>query len=165
MKTTIFTDGSSRGNPGPGGWGAIIIYAKEVLEIGGREELTTNNRMELTACIRALSYVAKGADIVLYSDSKYVINGITLWVFGWQRNNGKNSRKKLVLNRDLWEKLIMSVKEKNIVWKYVPGHSTNIGNNRCDEIATSLADNKTINFFKGNLEDYPFGDIKGDVII
>ena len=104
---TIFSDGSSKGNPGPGGWGAIIASSDKVVEIGGGEKYTTNNRMELLAAISALETVENNKEeIILNTDSSYVINGITKWVFGWQKNNWKTSTKADVVNKDLWERLI-----------------------------------------------------------
>ena len=121
----IWSDGSSRGNPGPGGWGVIIVSPeKEVVELGGGEEHTTNNRMELLGAISALSYVDKNVlpsagYMRIHTDSSYVINGITKWVHGWRRNNWLTSEKKEVLNRDLWEKLFSLTVGKKIKWKYV----------------------------------------------
>ncbi len=110
MKITIFTDGSSRGNPGPGGWGSVVVADRSILELGGRENMTTNNRMELMAAIEGLNVIEKienfdsSTPVTLYSDSQYVIKGITEWIHGWQMKGWKNSQKKAVLNRDLWEK-------------------------------------------------------------
>src|SRR5690349_20559844 len=115
---TIFTDGSSRGNPGPGGWGVIIVSENEVQEIGGRETQTTNNRMELMACIKALENIA-GEKITLYTDSEYVLKGMTVWVHNWQKKNWKTAAKKPVLNKDLWQKLIEVSEGKDISWKLV----------------------------------------------
>ncbi len=154
MKISIFTDGSSRGNPGPGGWGAIILDNNNVREIGGREDMTTNNRMELMACIKSLESISPTSAIVLYSDSQYVIKGMTEWIEGWQRKNWKNSQKKDVLNRDLWEKMLEVSNSKIIEWKYVKGHAENPGNNRCDEIATSFADNEPTKLYEGSIDSY-----------
>ncbi len=154
MKISIFTDGSSRGNPGPGGWGAIILDNNNIREIGGREDVTTNNRMELMACIKSLESISPTSAIVLYSDSQYVIKGMTEWIEGWQRKNWKNSQKKDVLNRDLWEKMLEVSNGKNIEWKYVKGHAENPGNNRCDEIATSFADNEPTKLYDGPIDSY-----------
>lgn len=163
-KIIIFTDGSSRGNPGPGGWGAVIVVKNKVTELGGREDNTTNNRMELLGAINALVFLEKTKDkIILNTDSSYVINGITKWVYGWQKNGWISSTKEDVSNRDLWEELIKVSKDKNIKWNYVGGHIGVPGNERCDEIATSFADNIKINLFKGKLSDYEFDlcDTKG----
>lgn len=151
---TIFTDGSSRGNPGPGGWGAIIISDDLVKEIGGREEKTTNNRMELTAVISSLESVSNEHEITIYTDSAYVLNGITRWVKGWQKNNWKTSQKEDVLNKDLWEKLVSLTVHRVIYWKLVKGHSGTAGNERCDAIATSFADNNPVILYSGSKERY-----------
>jgi ribonuclease HI len=154
MKISIFTDGSSRGNPGPGGWGAIILDNNSIKEIGGREDMTTNNRMELMACIKSLENILTSNSIIVYSDSQYVIKGMTEWIEGWQKKNWKNSQKKDVMNRDLWERMLEVSEGKNIEWKYVKGHAQNPGNNRCDEIATSFADNAPIKLFEGSIDSY-----------
>jgi ribonuclease HI len=166
-KIIIFSDGSSRGNPGPGGWGAIIADEKKALEIGGRENHTTNNRMELLGAINALASIKQSKEeIILNTDSSYVINGITKWVYGWQKNGWINSTKDEVSNRDLWEELIKVSDSKKIKWNYVGGHIGVPGNERCDEIATSFADNEKIKLFKGKISDYEFNlsDTKGNGI-
>src|SRR3989344_6572143 len=105
----IYTDGSARGNPGPAGWGAVVINGKKVTELGGRSGHATNNQMELQAAIEALKYVknniSHGVNVEIVADSKYVILGITEWIVGWQKNNWRNAAKKLVMNRELWEEL------------------------------------------------------------
>ncbi len=154
MKITIFTDGSSRGNPGPGGWGAIVLTENTVTELGGSEDMTTNNRMELMACIQSLKTTSTDSSIVLYSDSQYVIKGMTEWIDGWQKKNWKNSQKKAVMNRDLWENMLEVSSNKNIEWKYVKGHAENPGNNRCDELATSFADNNPEKLYIGPIDGY-----------
>ncbi len=166
MQIKIFTDGASRGNPGPGGWGSIVVFGEErVKEFGGREDDTTNNRMELTACIEALKNVEKNsfAGITVYSDSSYVINGITKWVRGWRANGWKTKTKDEVLNRDLWEKLVQVTEGKNdgknISWEYVGGHSGIAGNERCDVIATSFADKIEIELYNGQFSNYPIKNI------
>lgn len=164
---SIFTDGSSRGNPGPGGWGAIIRMNSEVKEIGGREEHTTNNRMELSAAINALIYVdengSKG-EIIVQTDSKYVIKGITSWVSGWQKNGWKTANKQDVVNRDLWEALSFASSGLSIFWKYVEGHAGHPGNERCDEIATVFADNQNINLYHGVASKYGI-DLDAKVVV
>lgn len=156
-KIIIYTDGSSLGNPGPGGWGAIVLHDGVVVELGGADKDTTNNRMELTATIKALEYL-KGVDeeIILYTDSSYTINGITKWVEGWQANNWTKRDKTEVLNRELWEELITVTSGKNIVWKHVAGHSGMIGNERADSIATSFAEGKTPELYEGKKSGYDF---------
>jgi len=171
MKTsiTIFTDGSSRGNPGPGGWAGVIIAGKFVAEVGGRDVHTTNNRMEMVAAVKSLEKVdeilEKGvgikndSDIVVNTDSSYLINGITKWVHGWKRNNWITSQKKDVENRDLWEKLLAVTSGKNISWNYVGGHVGVAGNERCDIIATSYADNVPEKLYSGPFSDYSIKNI------
>lgn len=155
MNTIIFTDGSSRGNPGPGGWGAIIWHGDRVIETGGREESTTNNRMELTAVIEALKMIGKiDGSVHVYSDSSYVINGSTKWINGWVQNEWKTKEEKDVLNRDLWEVMLNKVKEYDIVWHNVAGHSGIPGNERADQIATSFADMSDTGLFVGDKETY-----------
>ena len=160
MKTIIFTDGSSRGNPGPGGWGAIVISGgSHVVELGGREDNTTNNRMELTAVIQSLSKTVSEDDVIVYTDSSYVINGITKWVHGWQKNNWQTKTKEDVLNRDLWESLVRMSNGKKIDWTYVGGHVGVAGNERCDEIATMFADEEAVDLFDGKVSDYSIKNI------
>jgi ribonuclease HI len=147
MSIQIFTDGSARGNPGPGGWGTVISTEENVMELGGREDHTTNNRMELMAAIRALDYVKESGmgkeKIEVNSDSKYVITGITEWIFGWRQKGWRTAAKKDVLNRDLWEML------------GVAGHMGHNGNERCDEIATKMADKEDPNLYSGSKSKYP----------
>lgn len=161
---TIFTDGSSRGNPGKGGWGSIVATEDTVTELGGREEDTTNNRMELTAVISALEYLSpKEREMTIYTDSVYVLSGSTRWVYGWQRNDWKTSQKEDVLNRDLWEKMLTLIDKKIIDWQLLKGHSGIAPNERCDVIATSFADNNPVVLYKGSRERYGinlFVDIK-----
>ncbi len=154
LMITVFTDGSSRGNPGPGGYGAIIVSNDNVLEIGGRDDSTTNNRMELTAVIEALESILKENEINIYTDSAYVVSGITRWVKGWQRNNWRTSGKEEVLNRDLWQRLLDLTFKKIINWKLIKGHSGTEANERCDEIATSFADNNTPLLYNGPKNEY-----------
>lgn len=165
----IFTDGSSRGNPGPGGFGAIIIAPRnvevgsknyEVKEVGGRENHTTNNRMELQAALSALSMIQNSEfRIRIYTDSTYLTQGITKWVFGWQKNNWMTSQKKPVENRDLWEMLWLAVKGQAIDWNYVGGHIGIAGNMRCDEIATTFADGEAPKLYSGPLGLYGISNI------
>ncbi len=151
----IFTDGSSRGNPGPGGWGAVVVEDGRVQELGGREDRTTNNRMELTAALEALKKIEDGSShVVVYTDSNYLINGITKWIFGWQRGGWITKSKDEVVNRDIWEALLQVVRQKKIEWKYVGGHVGIAGNERCDEIATMYADNESVDLYRGSLDGY-----------
>ena len=158
----IFTDGSSLGNPGPGGYGCVLVFQQldEVVELGGNKIKTTNNEMELTAVISALSHsVFNTADVDIFTDSSYVINGITKWVFGWQKNGWKTQTKEDVANKQLWQSLVSLVKERElhskINWHYAPGHVGVVGNERCDEIATSFAAGKDANLYRGKLSAYP----------
>jgi ribonuclease HI len=165
----IFTDGSSRGNPGPGGWGAIVVANERVVELGGSEAHTTNNRMEMQAVISAIDFLieyellTQNFKCVVYTDSAYVINGITKWVAGWKARGWLTLQKEQVLNRDLWEKLSYLLGDmpgdENIKWKLLKGHVGVPGNERCDEIATAFASKKEIKLYDGPLSDYPI-DIK-----
>ena len=134
----IWTDGACSGNPGPGGWGALIKYDNSTKEISGSEKNTTNNRMEMMAVIEALKYVDTESKINLYTDSKYVKEGITNWITGWKKNNWKNSKKKDVKNKDLWVELDTLSQKHNISWNWVKGHSGNIENDIADKLATCL---------------------------
>ncbi len=154
-KTIIFCDGSSSGNPGPGGWGAIFCDGSKVKELGGGEKKTTNNRMEILASINAISLLKKGEEADVFTDSQYLINGITKWVWGWMKKNWKISGGKGdVANRDLWEKLAGVCEGKNLKWHYVSGHTGVPGNERCDEIAVSFSLHKKIELFDGTLKNY-----------
>ena len=146
-KIIIYTDGAARGNPGRAGWAAILISGKKVVEIGGRREHATNNQMELIAPIEALKYLLKikiNKPVEIFSDSKYVILGITEWIFNWQKNNWRNAAKKPVLNRELWEELLQLSRQFKIKWIYVEGHNGDKYNDRADEIATNFADGNDI---------------------
>ncbi|MFA5888662.1 MAG: ribonuclease HI [Candidatus Paceibacterota bacterium] len=151
---TIFTDGSARGNPGPGGWGVVILTDDKAIELGGREDHTTNNRMELLAVISALDSVLQEREMTIYTDSAYVVNGITRWVIGWNKNKWKTSKKEDVLNKDLWKRLDDARKHKIIDWKLIKGHSGTAGNERCDVIATSFADRVPVVLYSGSRQRY-----------
>ena len=136
-EVTIYTDGACSGNPGPGGWGAILEFKGIEKEISGFEANTTNNRMELTAAVKALSLLKEDCIVKLYSDSAYLVNGFQQkWILGWQKNGWKYSKKEPVLNSDLWKELVALDKRHRITWIKVKGHSDNVKNNRCDELAT-----------------------------
>ena len=137
MKTvTIYTDGACSGNPGPGGWGAILSYRGREKEISGGEAETTNNRMELTAVIEALSLLKELCAVELYSDSKYVIDALEKgWVYGWQSRGWKKADRKPALNVDLWERLLPLIGRHKVNYHWVKGHAENEKNNRCDEMA------------------------------
>lgn len=155
-KIEIYTDGSSLGNPGPGGWGVVIITNDQLLinnekpknsktiELGGYEKNTTNNRMELMAVIETLKYIIKhhiNNNVTIFADSNYVLTGIQSWIHNWEKNGWKTANKKQVLNQDLWKELIALVRsyDNKINWQKVKGHSGHIHNDRADEIATESA--------------------------
>jgi len=154
----IFCDGASKGNPGPGGWGAIVAAGSQIVELGGFEAHTTNNRMELSAALKALEKARElsNGKVTVYTDSSYVINGITKWVKGWQRNGWLTQEKKPVLNRDLWEPLADAVKnfEEKITWQYVGGHVGIEGNERVDSIASDLALGVKVDLYTGQRNGY-----------
>ena len=131
----VYTDGACSGNPGPGGWGATIKIGDETFEIFGGEDNTTNNRMELIAAIKALEYLNENHKITLYTDSNYVKDGITKWIFNWKKNNWKTSTKKPVKNSDLWIQLDEIQNKREVKWNWVKGHAGNLGNERADELA------------------------------
>jgi ribonuclease HI len=131
----IYTDGACSGNPGNGGWGAFLSDGKYSKEIYGGSKETTNNRMELTAAIESIRIIKNPSNIIINTDSVYVKDGITKWIANWKKNNWKNSQKKDVKNRDLWEELDNLIKDHEIEWKWVKGHAGNIGNERADELA------------------------------
>ena len=135
----IFTDGACKGNPGPGGWGAILRMGEHEKELSGGEAATTNNRMELTGAIRARAALKEPCRGSLHTDSRYVIDGITSWVFGWQRNGWKNAAKKPVANADLWQELIAASKPHRIEWIWVKGHDGHPENERADRLASDAA--------------------------
>ena len=142
MKYKIYTDGACSGNPGPGGWGAVIFdNNNKQKNISGSEKSTTNNRMELSAAIMALKKIKTSSEILIYTDSTYVKNGITEWVLKWKRNGWKNSNKKPVKNKDLWVKLDNLCDQNKVSWKWVKGPSTNKYNNLADELATQAIEN------------------------
>ena len=137
MKYKIFTDGACSGNPGPGGWGAVIFDQDDKQKnISGSEKNTTNNRMELLAAIMSLKKIKSNSEVVIFTDSTYVKNGITEWMKNWKKNGWKNSNKKPVKNKDLWEKLDKLCDSNRVSWKWVKGHSSNKFNNLADELAT-----------------------------
>jgi ribonuclease HI len=154
MNTIIFTDGSSRGNPGKGGWGAIIKENDKVTEIGGNEPATTNNRMEMKAIVEALKKVSSQEKIIINTDSTYVVKGIREWIHGWEKNGWMTKSKEPVLNSDLWKELKLQTTGRSIFWNIIPGHSGIPANERCDIIATTHADNKPTQLFNGNAVDY-----------
>ena len=131
----IFTDGACSGNPGPGGWGALLRYAGAEKELSGRADWTTNNRMELTAVLEALTALKRRCRVVVHTDSRYIKDGITQWLPRWKRNGWQTTDKQPVKNRDLWEALDQIVQRHQIEWHWVKGHSGHPENERCDQLA------------------------------
>lgn len=131
----IFCDGACSGNPGPGGYGAILRYGGHIKELNGGARETTNNRMEMTAAIEALKQLTRPCTLVITTDSQYLVKGMTEWITGWQRKGWLNSKKEPVVNRDLWEQLLALVKQHSIQWKWVKGHAGHVENERCDQLA------------------------------
>ena len=139
MRFKIYTDGTCSGNPGKGGWAAIILDGKNQSSISGSENKATNNRMELMAPIMALKKIKIKSEITIYTDSRYVKDGITEWIKKWKLNNWKSSNKKPVKNKDLWVKLDNHCQKHNVSWKWVKAHASNKLNNLVDELAVSKA--------------------------
>ncbi len=134
-RIAIWTDGACSGNPGPGGWGAILLSGPHRKELCGGEGQTTNNRMELTAAISALEALKKPSAVDLHTDSEYLRNGVMKWMAGWRRNGWRTADKKPVKNQDLWERLDLALKSHDIAWHWVKGHAGNELNERADELA------------------------------
>ncbi len=135
-KVYIFTDGACSGNPGPGGWGAVLRYNTTEKELSGGEKETTNNRMELTACIEALTLLKEPCEVELTTDSQYVVNGITKgWAEGWRKNGWRKADKKPALNSDLWELLLAQCERHNVTFNWIKGHAGHEENERCDVLA------------------------------
>lgn len=172
-QSIVFTDGASRGNPGPGGWGVIVVsklqliprlqrtsQSSSVIELGGREESTTNNRMELKAAIEALERLKdSGGKIKVFSDSHYLVNGASRWLSRWRRNDWRGAARKEIKNRDLWERLSGLIAERDIEWHYISGHVGSAGNERADEIATAFARGSTFTLYSGPFGGYPLKKI------
>jgi ribonuclease HI len=138
----IYTDGACSGNPGPGGWGAILRYRTTEKELSGFTPLTTNNRMEMTAVIQALTALKQPCNVKIYTDSQYLKDGITKWIRKWKRNGWLTSGKEPVKNRDLWEALDAAVQKHAVEWHWVRGHQGHPENERCDELARTAIRNK-----------------------
>lgn len=159
----IYSDGSSRGNPGPGGYGGMVFFATgKVVEFGGHEDVTTNNRMELMGAIIGLRTIRERAtdsfQIIIKTDSAYTLNGATKWVYGWEKNGWRTSTKEPVLNQDLWQMLMQEVRlltlKHEIIWEKVKGHAGIAENERADMIATGFADNAPPLLFTGDASKY-----------
>lgn len=162
----VFTDGACSYNPGPGGYGSIVLdsNSERVTELAGGDESTTNNRMEIKAAIESLKFLEKFSGAIrLYTDSKYLINAITKWIGGWKSRGWKTSAGGEVLNQDLWqelEKTIKGLNTKSLDWVYVPGHSGHPGNERADELAVACSKNTNFSLFKGKYSDYSINLLK-----
>lgn len=167
-KVLIYSDGACSGNPGPGGWGAIVSYKTRVVELGGDASATTNNRMEMMGVLESLRFcldVLKPQEvneIQVLTDSVYVIRGITQWIFGWKRRGWKNAANEEVSNQDIWEQLdavVFQIKKKfdiSIKWDFVKGHEGIDGNERCDRIAVAYSKNEYVSLYNGEAKDYFF---------
>jgi ribonuclease HI len=158
-RTTVFTDGAAKGNPGPGGWGAIIVTADAIVaELGGGSPHTTNNRMELSGAIAALDLIAGVAGpVTIYTDSTYLIQGITQWIWGWRKKSWRTAAGGEVVNRELWERLfgLTSARgPKGLDWRWVRGHVGTAGNERCDEIAVAFSMQEPPDLYRGPLASY-----------
>ncbi|MBL6901243.1 MAG: ribonuclease HI [Luminiphilus sp.] len=141
MKTVeVFTDGGCRGNPGPGGWGAVLLFGEHERELKGSEDVTTNNRMELLAAISALEALSESCRVVLTTDSTYVKDGITKWIRNWKANGWRTAAKKPVKNQDLWQKLDAECARHQVEWCWVKGHAGHPGNERADSLANTAMD-------------------------
>jgi ribonuclease HI len=156
----IFTDGACSGNPGVGGYASILILPDFVYEIGGKEDNTTNNRMEMKALVESIKFLENKKinfsekEIIVFTDSSYLLNGITSWIKGWKKNNWKTQNKTDVLNKDLWIVLDDLILDKNIKLQKVSGHSGVPLNERCDEIAVNFSLGQKVSLFEGNVSDY-----------
>ncbi|HEX8009727.1 MAG TPA: ribonuclease HI [Casimicrobiaceae bacterium] len=139
-QVVIYTDGACKGNPGPGGWGALLQHRGRELELFGGEAATTNNRMELTAVIRALSRLKRRSAVAIYTDSQYVKNGIQTWIGTWKKNGWKTAERKPVKNADLWLELDRLVREHDVTWHWVKAHADTEGNHRADALANRGVD-------------------------
>ena len=158
--TIVFTDGAAKGNPGPGGWGVIIVTPDgQVIELGGGSPHTTNNKMELSGAIAALEYLAdRPGPVAIYTDSTYVIQGITQWIWGWRKRGWQTSQGTEVLNRDLWERLSSLVAARprgDVDWRWVRGHVGTPGNERADAISVAFALQQPADLYQGALDGYP----------
>ncbi len=140
MRVEVYSDGACRGNPGPGGWAATLQYGDHFRELSGAEAATTNNRMELMAVISALEALTRPRSVLVHTDSEYVRRGITEWLASWKARDWRTADKKLVKNRDLWERLDAAASRHEVEWRWVKGHSGVPGNERVDQLANAAID-------------------------
>ncbi|MCA9360490.1 ribonuclease HI [Candidatus Nomurabacteria bacterium] len=153
----IFTDGAAKGNPGPGGYGAVLLLGDSVLEVGEGKKLTTNNEMELRAVVEALKSIPMGEkEVEIYTDSKYVVEGATGWIFGWMENGWKTKAKEDVSHKEIWQELIDLLKTVKVNWHKVPGHVGIVGNERADTIASDLGEGKKVFLYNGPRDGYEY---------
>lgn len=154
---TIFTDGAAKGNPGPGGYGAVVSLGDTVIELGEAKSQTTNNEMELRAVVAALKVVSDDATkVAIYTDSKYVVEGASGWTFGWVKNGWKTKAGSDVLHKAVWQELMQELKRVKVEWHKVPGHVGIIGNERADTIASDLGAQKPVVLYKGPRSEYEY---------
>lgn len=154
MKKLIYTDGASSGNPGPGGYAAVVTDGTHVWEVGDYEEKTTNNRMELKAAIEGLKKTEIGDSVKIITDSTYMVKGVTEWIEGWISNGWVTKGKVPVLNKDLWQELYSLVEDRNVEWRIVKGHASTAGNNRVDMLATTFASEVVPHLYNGPKSEY-----------
>ena len=152
-RVTIHTDGGCRGNPGPGGWGVVLANGSNTKELSGAEPATTNNRMELTAAIRALEALKRPCEVTIFTDSQYLRHGILNWIAGWKRNGWVTLKKHPVKNRDLWMALDDSVSRHNVTWRWLRGHAGHRDNERCDALANIAIDEICRRFSSSELKE------------
>ena len=155
--TIAFTDGAAKGNPGPGGYGAVLHFDTEVIELGAGKERTTNNEMELRAVVEVLKALpADKTKIEIYTDSKYVVEGATRWIFGWMNNGWQTKAGGNVLHKELWQELIALLQKVTVHWHKVPGHVGIVGNERADTIASDFGEGKPVDLYAGPRAGYEY---------
>jgi len=152
QKVVIHSDGGCQGNPGPGGWAAVLTWGKLTREVSGGSPATTNNRMELMGAIEALKALNRPCEVEFHTDSQYVKNGVTAWMHGWKRNGWKTKAKEPVKNADLWRMLDEAVSRHKVSWHWVKGHAGHAGNERCDELATKAIEEIRKRYTKAQLQ-------------
>ena len=152
-----FTDGAAKGNPGPGGYGAVLFFDSKVIELGAGKDLTTNNEMELRAVVEVLkSLPADKTAIEIYTDSKYVVEGATGWIFGWMKNGWQTKAGSAVLHKEMWQELVSLLHKVTVDWHKVPGHVGIVGNERADAIASQFGEGKRVDLYQGPREGYGY---------